>query len=79
MPAPEVEQIARAICGDDNNPLLFAQALQIAENEMTLLEIRAHKVHVVERLREPFEVALAKKDNSLDLALARYMSGMLAV
>ena len=79
MPAPEVEQIARAICGDDNDPLLFAQALEIAENEMTLLEIRAHQVHVIERLREPYDVALSKKDNSLDLGLARYMEGMLAV
>ena len=78
-PGSALDQLARAICGDDDNPLLYAQALQIALNETTLVAIRAHQIHVVERLREPFDVAFAKKDNSFDLGLARYMSGMLAV
>ena len=33
---------------------------------------------MVERLREPYEIALAKKDNSLDLALRRSMESWLA-
>jgi hypothetical protein len=79
LPTPEIEQFARALSGDDNNPALFAQAVQIAQNEMALQAIRAHQVHVVERLREePFQAAFAKKDNSLELGLARFMKGWLA-
>src|ERR1700675_4998578 len=78
QPVPEVEQFARALCGDDNDPALFAQAVQIAQNEMDLREVHAHQVHVIERLRAPYQVPFAKKDNSLELGRARYMEGWLA-
>ena len=32
----EIERLASAICGDDEDPALFAQAMAIAENELTL-------------------------------------------
>jgi hypothetical protein len=78
QPMPEVEQFAHALCGDDNDPALFAQAVQIAQNEMDLREVHAHQVHVIERLREPYQVPFAKKDNSLELGKARYMECWLA-
>jgi hypothetical protein len=78
LPGPEVEQFARVLCGEDADPVLFASAVQIAQNEITWREIRIQQIHVVERLREPYEVALAKKDNSLDLGLGRFMEGWLA-
>jgi len=78
-PSAEIERFARALCEGDNNPALFAQAVQIAQNEMTLRDIRAHQVYVIERLHEPFEVPFAKKDNSLELAMARSIEGWLAV
>ena len=42
---PEVERIAKAICNGDTNPLLFDQALVIAENEMVLrcVRVEAHR------------------------------------
>jgi hypothetical protein len=77
-PGPEIEQFARALCGDDQDPARYAQAIQIGKNEIMLREVRAQQVQAVERLREPYRVALAKKDNSLDLGLARFMEGWVA-
>jgi hypothetical protein len=77
VPVPEVEQFARALCGNDD-PALFAHAVQIAQNEMALREIHAHQVHVIERLRTPYQVPFAKTDNSLELGTARFMEGWLA-
>ncbi len=73
LPAPSAEskRFAKAICGEDSDPAMFAQALIIAENEMVLRAIRAQRVAVVERLREKTAIALAKGDNSLRLAKAR--------
>jgi hypothetical protein len=70
-PSAEVEQFARALCGDDNSPALFAQALKIAEHRLMLRAIRAQQVAVVERLRERTAVPLAKGDNALAVAKVR--------
>jgi hypothetical protein len=78
VPVPEIEQFARALCGGDNDPALLAQAVQIAQNEMALREVHAHQVYVIERLRAPYQVPFAKKDNSLELGTARFMEGWLA-
>jgi hypothetical protein len=78
VPVPEIEEFARALCGNDNDPALFAQAVQIAQNEMDLREVHAHQVYVIERLRAPYQVPFAKKDNSLELGSARFMEGWLA-
>jgi hypothetical protein len=78
VPAPEIEQFARALCGNDNDPALSAQAVQIAQNELNLREVHAYQVHVIERLREPYQVPFTKKDNSLELGTARFMEGWLA-
>jgi hypothetical protein len=78
VPSAEVEEFARALCGNNNDPALFTQAVQIAQNEMDLREIHAHQVHVIERLRAPYQVPFAKKDNSLELGTARFMEGWLA-
>ena len=78
LPSLEIEEFARALCGDDTDPAAFAQAVKIAENEMALRAIRAQQVAVIERLREPYLVPFVKKDNSLQLGIARYMEGWLA-
>ena len=67
----EVACFAKAICGDDSDPALLAQAQVIAQNEMVLRAIREQQIAVIERLREPTEVALTKRDNRLKLAKAR--------
>jgi hypothetical protein len=68
----QIEVMAKSICRGDNDPLLFEQARIIAENELLLRSVRAERVAVIERLRDPQAVPLAKGDNSLALAKARY-------
>ena len=78
-PAPErIERLAHAIAGADSDPAVVAAAFKIAENELLLGEIAAHKVWVVERLREPYASPFASKDNSLQLETARAMQMWLA-
>jgi hypothetical protein len=47
--SPLIERIARAICADDQNPLLLEHALTIAENEIVLIRVRAERVAAIER------------------------------
>jgi hypothetical protein len=71
----QIEQMAKAICRKESNPLLFEQALLIAENELLLRCVRVEQVSVIERLRDGTAIALAKGDNRLALAKARAKEG----
>jgi hypothetical protein len=71
IPSGEIARLAKAICGDDSDPVLLAHAKVIAQNEMVLRAIREQHIAIIERLREPTEIALTKRDNSLKLAKAR--------
>ena len=71
LPSADLEELAKALCGGDDDPSLLAQAGIIANNELVLRAISAQQLAVVERCREPTAVALAKGDNSLALAKAR--------
>ena len=71
VPSAEIEEFAGALCGDDRNPTLFAQAVKIAENEITLRAIRAQQAADIERLREPYAAPFSRKDNTLELAKGR--------
>lgn len=77
-PSDEIDEFAGALCGDDRDPALFAQAVKIAENEMTLRAIRAQQIAVIERLREPYVAPFSRKDNSLELAKGRSFEEWLA-
>jgi hypothetical protein len=77
-PSAEVERFAKAICANDSDPAILAAAVKIADNEFALQAIRAQQVAVIERLREPYAVPFAKRDNSLQLATARFMEAWLA-
>jgi len=77
-PSSEIERFAKAICGADNDPLLFEQACIIAENDFVLRAIHAQQLAVVERVQEVTAIALAKGDNSLALAKARSLRSRLA-
>jgi hypothetical protein len=78
VPSTEFEQFARALCGNDRDPVLFAQAVKIAENEMALRAIRAQQIAAIERLREPHAAPFVRKDNTLELAKARSHESRLA-
>ena len=77
-PSAELERLAQAICGHDENPALLEQARVVAANELELRAINVQKIAVLERLRDPTAIALAKGDNSLELARGRFMRAWLA-
>ena len=68
----EVERMAKAICNGDTDPLLFEQALVIAENEMVRRCVRVEAIALIERLRDIAARPLSKRDNSLTRAKARF-------
>ena len=72
----EVERIAKAICNGDTNPLLFEQALVIAENEMVRRCVRGEAIAMIERLRD-ITVNPLSRDNSLTRAKVRFRRGKL--
>ena len=61
-PSAEVEEFARALCGDNQDPILLAQAVKVAESKMELCAVRAQKVAVIERLRDRHAASFANKD-----------------
>ena len=74
----KIAHFANAICGDDSDPALLAQAEVIAQKEMVLRAIREQQIALVERLRDPTAIALTKRDNSLKLAKARSLQARAA-
>ena len=72
----EVERIAKAICNGDTNPLLFEQALVIAENEMVRRCVRVEAIALIERLRD-ITVNPLSRDNSLTRAKVRFRQAKL--
>jgi hypothetical protein len=77
-PSAEIERLAMLICGTDASPALLEQARYIVANELALRTINGHKIALVDRLREQTAIALAKGDNSLTIATARFMQAWLA-
>ena len=61
-PSAEVEEFARALCGDNQDPILLAQAVKVAESKMELCAVRAQKIAVIERLRDRHAAPFANKD-----------------
>jgi len=62
-PSAEVVEFARALCGDNRDPILFAQAVKVAEAKIELRTVRAQKVAVVERLRERHAAPFASRED----------------
>ncbi len=57
--AEQIEEMVDAICARDDDPLLRQQAVMIAENQLWLSCVKAEKVALIERLRDPTAFALA--------------------
>src|SRR5262249_7536246 len=68
---PDIERMANALCNGDDNPLLFEQALVIAENELVLRCVSAERVATIERMRDITARPLTSRDNSIGRAKAR--------
>jgi hypothetical protein len=69
----QIERMANAICDGDQNPLLFQQAVVIAENELLLGHIVTERVARIERLRNPMAMPLVDKAD-IGLAMANQRS-----
>jgi hypothetical protein len=57
----QIEEIAERMCGDDRDPLLYEQALVVAECDVLLSRARAHTVALTERLTDPNSFPTTKK------------------
>jgi hypothetical protein len=78
-PSEEVKFLAFLICDEnDEPPTLFAQAQVLARNEMALRAIREQQCAVIERVRDPSKVALAKRDYGRKLMMAQFARATLA-
>ena len=73
VPAGNIERLARAICGHDNDQPLFEAAVAVAENYFLRRAIKEQHIAVIERLRDRTAIALAKGDNSFSLGKARFL------
>jgi hypothetical protein len=62
-PSAEVEEFAGALCGDDRDPVLLAQAVKVAQTKMELRAIRTQKVAVIERLRDRHAAPFASRED----------------
>lgn len=70
----DIERLAHAICGNDEDRQLFQAALAIAETQVLRRGIQAQQIAVVERLRDRTAVALTEGDNSFDLGRVKFLS-----
>src|SRR6185437_4386802 len=59
--ATDIGKIARKMCGDDQDPLLYEQALVMAECDILLSRVRAHSAALIERLNDPNSFPTTKK------------------
>lgn len=50
--ASEIEEIARRLCGDEKNPLLYEQALVIAECDILLSRVHAYSGGLIARVKD---------------------------
>jgi len=50
--APRGASMAETLCGRSEDPLLYEQALRIAENEYVLRDIREQRISAIERMRD---------------------------
>jgi hypothetical protein len=69
--AGRVKQMVDAICQGDDDPLLREQAVAIAESQLWLECVKAEKLALIERLRDPTAYTLA-----LNIRLARARARM---
>jgi uncharacterized coiled-coil protein SlyX len=79
VPSAEIEQLANAICGGEQDPLLREQATAIAETALVLQAVQAQKNALIERLKDREAIALASGDDRLIRADARHLRSKLAL
>ena len=78
VPSSLVADFVNSACEKDPDPQLIAAAITVARYSHMLGVITDQQTTLVERLREPHAQALAERDNSYNVALARSMQAWLA-
>ena len=69
---PEIGRMASAYCEGDTDPLLFEQALIIAESDIILICLGAERLAAIERMRDPDDIPFSDSKASLARARARF-------
>jgi len=69
---PEIGRMASAYCEGDTDPLLFEQALIIAESDIILICLGAERLAAIERMRDPDAIPFSDSKASLARARARF-------
>ena len=69
---PEIGRMASACCEGDTDPLLFEQALIIAESDIILICLGAERFAAIERMRDPDAIPFSDSKASLARARARF-------
>jgi len=67
----DVDSLAFVICDEDDNPELWPLAQAISRNELVLQAIGEQQIALIERVRDPATIALAKRDNTMPLLKQR--------
>jgi len=76
--AEQIEEVVGAICGGDPDPLLREQAVMIAENRLWRSLVRAQKMALIERLRNPKALPLSPAERKARAKLQRYVRDWIA-
>ena len=59
--APNIIEIAKAMCGDDQDPLLYDKALLVAECDVLLAQVRTYRMALIERVIDPESFPTTKR------------------
>jgi hypothetical protein len=77
VPSQEMEEFVANLCGRDSSPQLRECAIEIVRQEWLLRTVRAHQAEAVERLRDPYQQPLSRRDYDLVLGKACSISAWL--
>jgi hypothetical protein len=59
--APQIVEIAKAMCGKDQDPLVYHKALLVAECDVLLAQVRSYRMALMERVIDPSSMPTTKK------------------
>ena len=51
--APEIVEMANAMCGSAEDPLLYEKALLVAESDLMISQARSYRISLIERVIDP--------------------------
>jgi hypothetical protein len=74
--SPKIREIAKSMCGDDQNPRLYQKALVVAECDVLIAQVGNYKQALIARLVDPNALPTRKSllewNNRMDLHDRQY-------